>query len=76
MTSDQNFLFYGIREGLTRQQQIIGYNDEVIDVAFVTESEVQLAVASNSEQVRFEGKLICISLIKWIDSIYRFEFLT
>ncbi|KAJ3415807.1 Transducin (beta)-like 3 [Chytridiales sp. JEL 0842] len=52
VTSDQNFLFYDLTNKMERCHQIVGYNDEVIDLAFVTGSESRLAVASNSEQLR------------------------
>jgi U3 small nucleolar RNA-associated protein 13 len=57
VTSDQNFLFYDLKNDLERCHQIVGYNDEVIDLAFVTESESRLAVASNSEQVRQQAPI-------------------
>ncbi|RUS34835.1 WD40-repeat-containing domain protein [Jimgerdemannia flammicorona] len=52
VTSDQNILIYDILSGLRRIKQIVGYNDEVIDVAYLGETEDHLAVATNSEQIR------------------------
>ncbi|KAF9182509.1 U3 small nucleolar RNA-associated protein 13 [Haplosporangium sp. Z 767] len=52
VTSDQNILFFDIEAGLKRVKQIVGYNDEIIDVAYIGEEENHLAVAANSEQIR------------------------
>ncbi|KAF8930369.1 hypothetical protein EDD21DRAFT_170033 [Dissophora ornata] len=52
ITSDQNILFFNIENDLKRVKQIVGYNDEIIDVAYIGEEETHLAVAANSEQIR------------------------
>ncbi|KAF9172597.1 U3 small nucleolar RNA-associated protein 13 [Mortierella sp. AD011] len=52
ITSDQNILFFNIEDGLKRVKQIVGYNDEIVDVAYIGEKENHLAVAANSEQIR------------------------
>ncbi|KAF9955928.1 Transducin (beta)-like 3 [Mortierella alpina] len=52
VTSDQNILFFDIEMDLKRVKQIVGYNDEIIDVAYIGEEENHLAVAANSEQIR------------------------
>ncbi|KAF9586347.1 U3 small nucleolar RNA-associated protein 13 [Lunasporangiospora selenospora] len=51
VTSDQNILFFDIERGLKRVKQVVGYNDEIIDVAYIGD-ETHLAVAANSEQIR------------------------
>ncbi|CAG8448620.1 3935_t:CDS:10 [Scutellospora calospora] len=51
ITSDQNILFYHINSGLRRVKQIIGYNDEIIDLAYVGKGETHLAIATNTEQI-------------------------
>ncbi|KAI9030358.1 WD40-repeat-containing domain protein [Hyaloraphidium curvatum] len=51
VTTDQHFLFYSIREGLQRTKQLVGANDEVIDVCFLGGPD-SLALCANSEQVR------------------------
>ncbi|KAF9124187.1 U3 small nucleolar RNA-associated protein 13 [Mortierella sp. 14UC] len=64
ITSDQNIMFFDIEKDLKRVKQIVGYNDEIIDVAYIGEEESHLAVAANSEQIRvfnlkeFESDLI------------------
>lgn len=52
VTSDQNLLFYHLGESIVRTRQIAGYNEEVMDVCFVGQGAQQLAVVSNSEQLR------------------------
>jgi U3 small nucleolar RNA-associated protein 13 len=52
ITSDQNILFFDVENDLKRVKQIVGYNDEIIDVAYIGEEETHLAVAANSEQIR------------------------
>ncbi|KAF9110873.1 U3 small nucleolar RNA-associated protein 13 [Mortierella sp. AM989] len=52
ITSDQNILFFNIENNLKRVKQIVGYNDEIVDVAYIGEEEQHLAVAANSEQIR------------------------
>lgn len=48
-TSDQNIQFLSLADNLKRSKQIIGYNDEVIDLLFV--SSYLLAI-TNSNQLR------------------------
>ncbi|KAI8618546.1 WD40-repeat-containing domain protein [Chytriomyces sp. MP71] len=52
VTSDHNFLFYDAFESLARTHQIVGYNEEIVDICFVNPSESCMAVASNSEQIK------------------------
>jgi U3 small nucleolar RNA-associated protein 13 len=52
ITSDQNIIFFDVEKDLKRVKQIVGYNDEIIDVAYIGEEESHLAVAANSEQIR------------------------
>ncbi|KAG5459012.1 MAG: quinon protein alcohol dehydrogenase-like superfamily [Olpidium bornovanus] len=57
ITSDQTILFHSLTAGFPLTRQIAGYNEEVVDVAFVGPlspdgAETLLAVATNSEQVR------------------------
>lgn len=52
VTNDQNILIYSIAESLRRIKQIVGYNDEIVDVRFIGEDDQHLAVATNSEQIR------------------------
>ncbi|KAK9764386.1 U3 small nucleolar RNA-associated protein 13, variant 2 [Basidiobolus ranarum] len=52
VTNDQNILVYDIPSGLKRVRQIVGYNEEVIDLAYLGDDESHLAVATNSEQIR------------------------
>ncbi|ORX94019.1 WD40 repeat-like protein [Basidiobolus meristosporus CBS 931.73] len=52
VTNDQNILIYDLPSGLKRVRQIVGYNEEVIDLAYLGEDESHLAVATNSEQIR------------------------
>ncbi|KAI7907602.1 WD40-repeat-containing domain protein [Cokeromyces recurvatus] len=52
VTNDQNILMYSLEQKLKRVKQIVGYNDEVVDVAYVGEDETHLAAATNSAQLR------------------------
>ncbi|KAG0167641.1 U3 small nucleolar RNA-associated protein 13 [Apophysomyces sp. BC1034] len=52
ITSDQNILIYSIPDQLKRIKQIVGYNDEVVDVAYIGEEDSHLAAATNSEQLK------------------------
>jgi U3 small nucleolar RNA-associated protein 13 len=52
ITSDQNILIYSIDSDLKRTKQIIGYNDEVIDITYIGSNNDHLAVATNTEQIR------------------------
>lgn len=52
VTNDQNILIYSIADSLRRIKQIVGYNDEIVDVRFIGEDDHHLAVATNSEQIR------------------------
>ncbi|CAG8602427.1 5535_t:CDS:2 [Racocetra fulgida] len=51
ITSNQNILFYQITSGLKRVKQIVGYNEEVIDLAYVGKDETHIAIATNTEQI-------------------------
>ncbi|KAJ1900041.1 U3 small nucleolar RNA-associated protein [Kickxella alabastrina] len=52
VTNDQNLLFYGVTKRLERERQIVGYNEEIIDMAYVGRDQRYLAVATNTEQLR------------------------
>ncbi|KAL1922510.1 uncharacterized protein VTP21DRAFT_10049 [Calcarisporiella thermophila] len=52
VTSDQNILFYNLDEQLSCTKQVVGYNDEIIDAAYIGSEEQHLALATNSEQIR------------------------
>jgi U3 small nucleolar RNA-associated protein 13 len=53
ITSDQNILFHTFTpQGLQCCRQIIGYNEEVIDLGFFGSRMDKLAVVTNSEQLR------------------------
>ncbi|KAI8322302.1 WD40 repeat-like protein [Martensiomyces pterosporus] len=52
ITNDQNLLFYKATKRLERARQIVGYNEEVIDLAYVGPEQKHLAVATNTEQLR------------------------
>ncbi|KAI9342072.1 quinon protein alcohol dehydrogenase-like superfamily, partial [Zopfochytrium polystomum] len=52
VTTDQNILFVSLSEGLSTDRQIIGYNDEIVDLQYVTPDESKVALATNSEQIR------------------------
>ncbi|KAJ3237673.1 Transducin (beta)-like 3 [Chytriomyces hyalinus] len=52
VTSDHNLLFYNMLEDLTLTHQIVGYNEEIVDICFVNPNESSLAVASNSKQIK------------------------
>jgi len=48
---DRAILFYSL-EDFERKKQIVGTNDEIIDLRFLGENETHLAVASSSETIR------------------------
>lgn len=52
VTNDQNLLFYKATQKLQRVHQIVGYNEEIIDMAYVGLEQKHLAVATNTEQLR------------------------
>ncbi|ORZ19470.1 WD40-repeat-containing domain protein [Absidia repens] len=52
ITNDQNILFYSIPQQLKRIKQVVGYNDEIVDIVYLGENETHLAAATNSEQLR------------------------
>ncbi|PIA19057.1 WD40 repeat-like protein [Coemansia reversa NRRL 1564] len=52
VTNDQNLLFYNAADRLDRVRQIVGYNEEIIDMAYVGHAHTHLAVATNTEQLR------------------------
>ncbi|CAJ0854716.1 11188_t:CDS:10 [Entrophospora sp. SA101] len=51
VTDDQNFLFYNLSKNLKRYRQIIGNNDEILDLSFIGPDETHLAIATNTEQI-------------------------
>ncbi|KAJ2000072.1 U3 small nucleolar RNA-associated protein, partial [Coemansia thaxteri] len=52
ITNDQNLLFYSTTNKLDRVRQIVGYNEEIIDMAYVGHEQSHLVVATNTEQLR------------------------
>ncbi|KAJ2249516.1 U3 small nucleolar RNA-associated protein, partial [Coemansia sp. RSA 454] len=52
VTNDQNLLFYSVEAQLKRVRQIVGYNEEIIDLAYIGNEHKHLAVATNTEQLR------------------------
>ncbi|KAJ1989664.1 U3 small nucleolar RNA-associated protein [Coemansia spiralis] len=52
ITNDQNLLFYSATNQLERIRQIVGYNEEIIDMAYLSGTQEYLAVATNTEQLR------------------------
>ncbi|KAI9594590.1 WD40-repeat-containing domain protein [Syncephalis fuscata] len=52
ITSDQNILIYQLADCIRPIRQLVGYNDEIIDLAYLGEDESYLAVITNSEQIR------------------------
>ncbi|KAJ2711085.1 U3 small nucleolar RNA-associated protein 13 [Coemansia spiralis] len=51
-TSDQNLLFYSATGQLERARQIVGYNEEIVSIAYVGAAHTHIAVATNTEQLR------------------------
>ncbi|KAL7754322.1 U3 small nucleolar RNA-associated protein 13 [Sorochytrium milnesiophthora] len=64
VTTDQNILFYDIDDSFRRIKQVIGHNDEVIDLCYIGPDESHIAVATNSEQIRifkvggYDGRIV------------------
>lgn len=54
VTSDHNFLFKSL-DSLTNEKLLVGYNDEVTDIRFVS-GGAEVAVATNSAQIRVFDK--------------------
>lgn len=54
ITQDHNFLFKSL-ETLQNEKLLVGYNDEVTDLRFVSDG-TELAVATNSSQIRLFDK--------------------
>ncbi|ORZ03260.1 WD40-repeat-containing domain protein [Syncephalastrum racemosum] len=52
VTTDQNILVYSIEQGLKRIKQIVGYNDQIVDLMYLGEEETHIAAAANSENIR------------------------
>ncbi|KAJ2655721.1 U3 small nucleolar RNA-associated protein [Coemansia sp. RSA 1200] len=52
VTNDQNMLFYSATNRLERVHQIVGYNEEIIDMEYIGNTQDYLAVATNTEQIR------------------------
>ena len=51
MTVDRSLLFYDLAT-FERRKQIVGTNDEIIDLRFLGETDSHVAVASSSESIR------------------------
>lgn len=61
VTSDQNILYYSL-PNLERTHQIAGYNEEILDLTLL--SPTQLAVVSNSEQIRiYDTKTLNVQIL-------------
>jgi U3 small nucleolar RNA-associated protein 13 len=57
VTDDHNMIFYSVENNLNRVKQIVGYNEEIIDLKLLeytynNEEHSHLLVASNSEQLK------------------------
>ncbi|KAI8984486.1 WD40-repeat-containing domain protein [Mycotypha africana] len=52
VTNDQNILMYSLERRLERVKQIVGYNDEIVDVAYLGQEARYVAAATNSAQLR------------------------
>lgn len=52
VTNDENILMYSIAQGLRRIKQIVGYNDQIVDLAYVGAEDTHLAAVTNSEHLR------------------------
>lgn len=51
VTAEHNIVLYEL-PGLTKQQQFVGYNDEVLDVKFLGKGDSHIVVATNSCQLK------------------------
>ncbi|KAL0993109.1 hypothetical protein UPYG_G00103330 [Umbra pygmaea] len=51
VTAEHNILLYQL-PGLTIQQQLVGYNDDVLDVKFLGQGDSHIVVATNSSQIK------------------------
>ncbi|KAG2216854.1 hypothetical protein INT45_005221 [Circinella minor] len=52
VTNDQNILIYSIPQQLNRIKQIVGYNDQIVDIAYIGPEETHLAAVTNSQVLR------------------------
>lgn len=57
VTTEQNMLIYNISDGaegaeLELQKQLVGYNDEILDMCFLGDNDRYLAVATNSKHFK------------------------
>ncbi|KAJ3096102.1 U3 small nucleolar RNA-associated protein 13 [Physocladia obscura] len=55
ITTDHNFLFHDLAHSASPfkcTRQIVGYNEEIVDMQFISPSQSILAVASNTEQIK------------------------
>lgn len=50
VTEDGNFLFYDI-DSLRRSKQIMGFNDEILDIKYVGRTQQKIVVATNSPNI-------------------------
>lgn len=63
MTQEQNLLIHSPSD-LSVSKQIVGHNDEVTDIKYVGPEQRQIAVATNSEQIRvFDVETISSQLL-------------
>ncbi|KAI9499124.1 WD40-repeat-containing domain protein [Zychaea mexicana] len=52
VTNDQNVLIYSIPQQLDRIKQIVGYNDQIVDIAYLGPDETHLGAVTNSQVLR------------------------
>ncbi|XP_075166393.1 transducin beta-like protein 3 [Haematobia irritans] len=52
VTADHNILMYNMEPSLKIFKQLIGFNDEILDICFLGESDEYLAVATNSKHIK------------------------
>lgn len=62
VTTEQNILIYNISDGiegaeLELQKQLVGYNDEILDMCFLGDNDRYLAVATNSKHFKLYDTL-------------------
>ncbi|XP_059226358.1 transducin beta-like protein 3 [Stomoxys calcitrans] len=72
VTNDQNILIFGIKPALKAVKQLIGFNDEILDICFVGESEQFLAVATNSKHIKLydiENHMNCSIIMGHKDTV-------
>lgn len=51
VTYEHNILFYGLKD-FSLQKQLVGFNDDILDIAFLGKDDTHFAVATNSHFVK------------------------